>query len=315
VIGVCWKWTARRVDVDPLTGAVHEQPRSHGPSPADEAALETALRLAAPGEPVVVVCAGPPEAEAALRDALAAGATRAVRLDGLPADAPSDRVAAALAGVLGTVRLVLTGDRSLDRGSGSVPAFVAAALGAQQALGAPAVEPIDPAPTVGGDDRRGVTAGSANRAVDRAVDPGDGGLLVTRRLDGGRRERVRVDATEGRPAVISVEGSAARLRRAPLPGVVAARTAAIEVAATGRGGARPGPAPATLVRTGPHRPRARLRPAPADADPHARILALTGAMTDRTPPVLVHLEPAAAAQRILEQLRQWGYEVPTGPGT
>jgi electron transfer flavoprotein beta subunit len=285
-VAVCWKWTARRVDVDPLTGAVVEQPRSHGPSPADEAALEVALRLAAAGEPVVVLCAGPPAAEAALRDALAAGATRAVRMDGLPADAPSDRVAATLAGALRNdhVRLVVCGDRSLDRGSGSVPGFLAAALGAAPALGLTGVE------------------------------PDDDGLLVTRRLDGGRRERVRVAASEGQPAVVSVEGAAARLRRAPLPGVVAARTATIEVVEVLGGGRAPASTGTTLVRTGPHRPRARLRPGPTDDDPHARILALTGAMTDRTPPVLVHLDPAAAAARILDQLRQWGYEVPTGPG-
>jgi hypothetical protein len=36
-------------------------------------------------------------------------------------------------------------------------------------------------------------------------------------------------------------------------------------------------------------------------------------MTDRTPPVLVHLDPAAAAERILDQLRHWGYDVPAAP--
>jgi electron transfer flavoprotein beta subunit len=296
VIAVCWKWTPRRVAVDPLTGAVHPQPRSDGPSPADEAALEVALRLAEPaGEPVTVVCAGPPAADAALRDAAAAGAARLVRIDGLDDDAPSDRVAAALAAALtgglaegGAARLVVCGDRSLDRGSGAVPAYLAAELGAAQGLGATGVEVVD----------------------------GDG-LLVTRRLDGGRRERVRVPGDQ--VAVVSVEGAAARLRRASLPGVVAARTVAIEVvtaspSAPGGRGAAGGSAVPAVVRTGPYRPRARRRPSPADADPYARILALTGAMTDRTPPVLVHLEPAAAAARILDQLRQWGYAVPTdGP--
>jgi electron transfer flavoprotein beta subunit len=214
-----------------------------------------------------------------LRDAVAAGAARAVRIDGLgaPGAAPSDRVAAALAAVLSDARVVVCGDRSLDRGSGSVPAFLAARLGAAQALGA--------------------------TAVDRA--DGDA-LVVTRRLDGGRRERLRVPA--GGPAVISVEGGAARLRRASLPGVVAARAVAVEVvaAAAARGTA----VPPRTVRTAAHRPRPRRRPAPVGADPHARILTLTGAMVARTPPVLVHLEPMAAAARILDQLRQWGYVEP-----
>ncbi len=190
-----------------------------------------------------------------------------------------------------------------------MPAFLAAALGAAQALGATAVEAGSPAggspvATVGGDHRRQATADSANR--EGGADLG-AGLVVTRRLDGGRRERVRVEATVEQPAVVSVEGGAARLRRASFPGVVAAGTEPIEVVAAARPTRR---SDVTVVRTGPHRPRARLRPAPADDDPHARILALTGAMTDRTPPVLVHLDPTAAAQRILDQLRQWGYAVP-----
>jgi electron transfer flavoprotein beta subunit len=322
VIAVCWKWAPRRVVVGPLTGAVHVQPHSEGPSPADEAALEVALRLAGPaGEPVTVVCAGPPAADAALRDAAAAGAARLVRVDGLGDDAPSDRVAAALADVLdgSGVRLVVCGDRSLDRGSGAVPAFLAAALGAAQVLGVtaidpepgPAADPAPPAETVGGDRRLPSAGGVANREGEAGS---GGGLVVTRRLDGGRRERVRVAPIAGQPAVISVEGAVARLRRASLPGVVAARTATVEVVAVSPSrapaGVLGGSAVPVVVRTGPYRPPARRRPSPADADPHARILALTGAMTDRTPPVLVHLEPAAAAARILDQLRQWGYAVP-----
>jgi hypothetical protein len=38
-----------------------------------------------------------------------------------------------------------------------------------------------------------------------------------------------------------------------------------------------------------------------------RILALTRALVDRTPPELVTLDPAAAADRVLAQLRTWGY--------
>jgi len=44
-----------------------------------------------------------------------------------------------------------------------------------------------------------------------------------------------------------------------------------------------------------------------------RIVALTGALVDRTPPRTVDLEPAAAADAILDQLRSWGYVEP-GPG-
>ena len=75
----------------------------------------------------------------------------------------------------------------MDRGTGSVPAFLAHELGNAQALGLVEVD--------------------TGHAVDRAVD-----CACVRRLDGGRREVLDVAA----PAVLSVEGSVRRLRRAPL---------------------------------------------------------------------------------------------------
>lgn len=267
MIGACLKWVERRPEVDPLTGEVGTDPRTSGASEADQAALEWALRLAeAWDDEVVAVTAGPAGAEAVLREALAAGAARAVRVD-LPGGAPSEAVAAGLAGALPGADVVVCGDWSLDRGSGAVPAFVAAHLGAAQALGL--VE----------------------------IAPGEAGHVdAERRLDGGRRERVAAAA----PMVLSVEGRL-RLRRAPLEGVLAARDAAIAV--------RPGPpVPEHLpVRTAPYRPRARVLPAPRAASARERVLALSGALVDRTPPEQVVLDPEAAADRILAQLRAWGY--------
>jgi electron transfer flavoprotein beta subunit len=268
VIAACLKWVDRRPEVDPLTGAVHADARSAGASEADQAALESALRAAAAwNDEVVAITAGPGAADAVLREAVAAGATRAVRVD-LPADAPSDTVAAALAAHLAGCDLVWCGDASLDRGSGSVPAYLAAHLGAAQALGLVTVE-------LGG----------------------RGQITALRRLDGGRRERLRVTA----PGVCSVEGSAARLRRAPLAASLAARTAPVDVRA---GPAAPPPRP---VSTRPFRPRARALAAPAGATALDRITALTAssAATAHGRPVV--LEPAEAADRILEALRTWGY--------
>jgi hypothetical protein len=37
---------------------------------------------------------------------------------------------------------------------------------------------------------------------------------------------------------------------------------------------------------------------------------LTGALVDRTPPRTLELEPAAAAEAIIDQLREWGYLAP-----
>ncbi len=204
----CLKWVSH-------PGEPHDE-RFAGISPADQSALEFALvQAAALGVEVTAVTVGPPGADKVLRDALACGATRAIRINA-PAALASSEVADAIADAVPQCEWVWCGDYSLDRGSGSVPAFVAARLAAQQALGIIAV-----------------------------AWSGDG-LVATRRLDGGRRELLAVHA----PAVVSVEGATAHLRRA---GLAALRTAAahhIEVVAP----SAPTHAEATVVRA--YRPRA-----------------------------------------------------------
>lgn len=275
VIGVALKWVDLRPEVDPLTGALHTDDHRFGASAADRAALEGALRLAEtwPGTDratVVVVAAGPPAAEAMLRDAVAVGATRAVRID-VDGDWPSEDVAAALADVFGPCDLVCCGDYSVDRGSGSVPAYLAARLDASQALGLVHVERT-----------------------------GSGELRGTRRLDHGRREVLAIPA----PAVVSVEGSSAELRRAGLAAVLEAREVPIEV----REGTVGLPPRSRVARRAPYRPRARVLPAPdAALDARGRILSLTGALVERTPPRTVHAESGEAADLVLDQLRAWGY--------
>lgn len=274
MIAACLKWVERRPEIDLLTGAVRTDARTSGASDADLAALEWTLRLGEVWEEeVVAFTAGPAAADAVLRDALAAGAARAVRVD-VPGGEASDAVADGLAAALTGATTVVCGDHSLDRGSGSVPAYLAARLGAAQALGLVALRP-DP-------ERSGI-------------------LLTERRLDGGRRERLAV----GRPAVLSVE-PVIRLRRASLEGVLAAGAASVEVVPGPPrvGSAVPVPTPAVA----PFRPRARVLPAPeAGLSARERILSLTGALVERTPPELVVLAPEAAADRLLDQLRTWGY--------
>lgn len=291
---VCLKWVPRRVVVDPATATFELDPRTFGPSPADLTALEIALSLAIDDEDsVTVVCAGPETSDAMLRDALAMGADRAVWCPADP-DAGSAAVAAALAVVCQEADLVLCGDHSTDRGSGSVPAFIAAELDAAQALG-----------IVG-----------LRRSIDLVVDPSggrssgvgasedQGSVIAERRLDRGRRAVLAVPF----PAVISVEGSATfdgvstTPRRAPLSGVIAARTAAVEPGPTVRERRR-----LTTSAVRAHRPRTKPRPAPSDAPPHVRILDITRATEDREPPKTVHLDPAAAADATIEALSAWGY--------
>jgi electron transfer flavoprotein beta subunit len=257
VIVACWKWAPAGSD-----------DRRGGISPSDEAALEVALRLAeASGDGVTVVSVAPAAADRALREALAAGATRTLRVDA-PCGLTSSAVAAAIAGIAAGVRWVVCGDVSADRGSGAVPAFLAAELDAAQALGLVGVEVVE---------------GGRVRAV--------------RRLDGGRREVLAVRP----PGVLSVEGAVARLRRASLTAELESRHAVIEVVPGPDGPVED----VDVVR--PYRPRARERPAPV-GDPLGRIrdLTATGSVPS-THAEIVTLDPPAAADRILAALRAWGY--------
>jgi electron transfer flavoprotein beta subunit len=264
------KWVDLRPDVDPLTGTVRHDSRTMGLSPADTAALEVALKL---GEswrlPVTAITAGPPGAEAALRYAAAFGPQRLVRVT-TDRDAPSDEVADALASILADAAVVCCGDYSADRGSGSVPAFLAHQLGSAQALGLTGLAPREP-----------------------------GGLIAQRRLDGGRREHLQVTA----PAVISVESGVAKLRRAPLPGLRAAREAAIE---TAEGGAAHR-SRVTVMGTAPYRPRSKMLPPPRARLPRARLLAIAGARTERTPPRVVRAPCDEAADELMAYLKDKGY--------
>jgi electron transfer flavoprotein beta subunit len=266
-IGVCVKW------VTPTPG---DDDRFAGVSPADAAALEWALRIGeAAGEDVLVVSLGPPAADAALREAVASGADRAVRIDGA-SNVDSQHTAVALAAVLTDCRIVWCGDYSLDRGSGSVPAYLAAELRAVQALG----------------------------LVDVSVRD-DGGIDLVRRLDGGRREVLAIAADAPDPAVLSVEGSTARVRRASLRSTLAAQSARIEVV----GGASTAEIVPPALR--PFRPRARVLPAPAGDTALDRLRVLTDAgSAGATRGETVELDPADAADRILATLAEWG-ELPT----
>jgi electron transfer flavoprotein beta subunit len=266
----CLKWVTH-------PGEPHDE-RFAGASPADRAALELALQHAAViGTSVTAVTVGPKAADRVLRDAFAAGAARLVRVDTRP-DADSTEVADAIAHVARRcdASWVWCGDYSLDRGTGSVPAFVAAALGARQALGSIAV--LVGAHTV----------------------------EITRRLDGGRRELLEVEA----PAVLSVEGSVATLRRASLAATRSATTADVEVLPSPAGSAFADGHAAAVVR--PYRPRARALAAPTGESTLDRLRVLTDAAAAAgARGETVHLPPAEAAARIVDALDHWGW-LPAG---
>lgn len=265
MIAVCLKLTAH-------PGHADDDARFAGVSLADRAALEVALRLAAAcDDQVLAVSVGPAAAAHVLREALACGAGDAVHIEQPPGGDSRD-VARELAEALRGARAVVCGDHSLDRGSGSVPAFVAHHLGAAQGLG----------------------------LVDVITAEGStvNGVHAVRRVDGGRREVLRV----GFPCVLSVEGSAATLRRASLRNALAGTTGAVQH----RVGAPPRHAPPpTLV--APFRPRPRAMAAPTSTDVLERLRLLTDAIGAPARGETVELPPRAAAERIIAALRSWGY--------
>jgi electron transfer flavoprotein beta subunit len=153
-----------------------------------------------------------------------------------------------------------------------VPALLAAELGAAQALGLVKLEPEEAS-----------------------------SIRAERRLDGGRRERLRVRP----PAVLSVEGATARLRRAPLPSVLRAGHLEVEHV-DGASKAHDGTPARGRLR--PYRPRARaLDPPDPELPARERILKLTGALATRGGRQVVRGEPDEAAEALLGALRAWGY--------
>ena len=272
MIAVCLKWVDQRPEFDLLGVPVAPDSRFAGVSAADQAALEWALRCrdawgTASNEQVLAITVGPPAADAVLRDALAAGADRAIRID-LPFGTPSRVVATCLAEQLNDASMVWCGDYSLDRGTGSVPAFLAHELDAAQALGLIAI------------DLRSATDTTA-----------------LRRVDGGRRERLALVG----PIVASVEGSTAMLRRASMRSML--REHQVEIIA--------GPTQHTIETVAaparPYRPRPRVIPMPAGVSALDRIRSITATDTPVSHGETVTLDPAAAADRIIEALSEWGY--------
>ncbi len=185
------------VEVDPLTGDIDPGRMLYMLNPADAAALEMALTLRRPGDTVTALAVGPEDAEAMLRDALAVGADEVLRLweEGRTATRPW-ATARLLATALSTevvADLVVCGSRSLATGSGKVPALVA------EHLDWPVVTDI------------------LEFSIDAAR------VRFRRRLPRGARSEGEVTL----PAVLAVEPGTATLRYAGLPGLMAARRAAI----------------------------------------------------------------------------------------
>jgi electron transfer flavoprotein beta subunit len=278
LVAVALRFTDASPTVDALSGEVETSPRTSGLSVADAGALEHGLRAAETlGARCVAVSLGSAAIEPMLRDVLAAGVDEALRVAGpdpletVAGDGAGEAraIAAAIRQRHGMPDLVLCGDRSADRGTGATPAFLAAELGAVQALG-----------LVG-------------------FSYGPDGLTGLRRLDAGRRERLAIPT----PAVCSLEPTGIRLRRAPLPATLRARFAELPVAEVEVPASR-----VRIGARRPYRPRARILAAPREETAHQRVLELTGALVERDPPTVSSPPDAAAAAReLLTYLHDRGY--------
>jgi electron transfer flavoprotein beta subunit len=290
LVVACLRIVDLRPGVDPVDGTITRDRWGVALPPGDAAALEHALRVATAWDGrVVAVCVGPESVEPVLAEVAALG----VDVVRVPAADEGDarryvveladderslaRALLAAVGPFGRPDLVLCGDRSVDRGTGALPAYLAHELGATQALGLVHVEADGP-----------------------------GSLAVERRLDGGWRERLSVRV----PAVCSVEGAGARLRRASLAGALAVGDVPTPVDHPLDGTSAPESAggPLHLGPPRPYAPRTRVVPPPEGDDPRLRLLALTGALVAHDPPTVAHPADASeAADVLLDFLVRHGY--------
>ncbi len=117
-------------------------------NPFDEYAVETALRLnekADSGEKlgeIVVLSIGPKDVAMQVRNALAMGADRGIRVDATDEQLDSDAVARIVAAVVGREKpdLVIMGKQAVDGDANQVPQILAGLLGWPQATFAASVE-------------------------------------------------------------------------------------------------------------------------------------------------------------------------------
>ncbi|WP_319524958.1 electron transfer flavoprotein subunit beta/FixA family protein [uncultured Desulfosarcina sp.] len=135
----------KSVVVEAPKGKIVRTPDKCALNPFDRPVLEIAMQLkAAKGGSVTVLSMGPPSAEASLREAMAAGADRAVLLCD-PALAGADTLATATAlcagiGSLAPFDLVLFGARTSDSDTGQVGPQTAVLLDLPMVSGARTIE-------------------------------------------------------------------------------------------------------------------------------------------------------------------------------
>jgi electron transfer flavoprotein beta subunit len=283
-IAVCLKHVPdpSTIEVDPLTGVIDEARVLYMINPADESALELALRLRPPNGRVTAYSIGGADADAVLREALAVGADAAVRVwDRSLSSTKSTVMTLLLAAALrveGLPDLILCGGRSVDRGSGKVPALLA------EHLDWPVITDVT------------------------QFEIREGRALVQRRLARGARAECEVRL----PAILGLEPGLARLRQASLPGLMNAKRTPIPVRGLEDLGLSPQDLhfPAmTLHEVMPPRPRARTIYTPDVTVPvYDRVAQIMSAgVGGKSGQLLEGGTPEQQADAIIEFLRRHGF--------
>ncbi len=166
-------------------------------NPYDEFAIEEALRITEKhGGEVTLISLGPASVEKTIREGLAMGAHKAIRIDAPESPADPQVVGAALAEVLkdGNYDLILFGKQAIDDDQSQVPSIVATLLDL------PAV------------------------AVVVKLDIEDGKATALREIEGGHEK-----VTFSLPAVVSAQRGLNEPRYRSLKGIMAAKKKPIEV--------------------------------------------------------------------------------------
>jgi electron transfer flavoprotein beta subunit len=283
-IAVCLKYVPdpATIEVDPLTGLIDPVRTLYMLNPADGAALEMALRLRSKSDSILALTVGSAEAEVVLRDALSVGVDRVLRLwDDVYTHTQPPLTSMLLATALRLeqpIDLILFGARSVDGGSGNVPALLA------EHLDYPVATDITHFEIHGGCAR------------------------IQRRLARGARAEGEITL----PAVLGVEAGLARLRQASLPGLMEGKRAEIPVRNLTDLGLSPhdlGFPAATRREVMPPRPRPRAIFMPdIDLPPHERIAQIVSAgVASKSGQILDKGSPEEKADAIIDFLRKHSF--------
>ncbi len=201
-VAVCMKRTpdtTAKIQITPDQSSIVEEGINWIINPYDEFAIEEGLRVVEKhGGEVTLICLGPPEVEKTIREGLAMGAHKAIRLDASQVPVDPAVTARALAQVLkeGNYDLILFGKQAIDDDHAQVASLVATELNV---------------PCV-------------NVVVKLELDPEKALGYAEREIEGGH-ERVRFSL----PVVISAQRGLNEPRYRSLKGIMAAKKKPIEV--------------------------------------------------------------------------------------